>query len=99
MRTNKIQSLLISHLTKHGTIQLKLPDNMLIEIGITAENDHGDVEKINDYCWVIAKRENNTACIDSYNMGIRFNDEDKYIVLDDTFTDVDGMPVRQLSVV
>jgi hypothetical protein len=98
MKTNRIQALLINHLTKYGTIQLALPDNMVLEIGITAETDHG-VEKIDDYCWVITKRDNKVACIDSYNLGIIFNDEDKNIVLDDSFTDSDGMQVRQLSVV
>jgi hypothetical protein len=98
MKTNKIQALLINHLTKHGTIQLSLPDNMVLEIGITAETDSG-VEKIDDYCWVITKKEDRAACIDSYNLGIRFNEEDKNIVLDDSFTDSDGMQVRQLSVV
>lgn len=99
MKTNRIQSMLISHLTKYGTIQLKLPDNMTVEIGITAENKAGDVEKIKDYCWVIAKRENKVTCLDSYNLGIRFSDEEKNIVLEDSYTDCDGMPVRQLSVV
>jgi hypothetical protein len=98
MKTNKIQALLINHLVKHGTIQLALPDNMILEIGITAETDSG-VEKIDDYCWVITKKEDRSTCIDSYNLGIRFNEEDKNIVLDDSFTDSDGMQVRQLSVV
>lgn len=99
MKTSKIQSMLISHLSKYGTIQLKLPDNMTVEIGITAENKQGDIEKIKDYCWVIAKRESKVTCLDSYNLGIRFNDEEKNIVLEDTFTDNDGVSVRQLSVV
>lgn len=99
MKTSKIQSLLITHLTKYGTIQLNLPDNMMIEIGITAENKNGDLEKIQDYCWVIAKKENKATCIDSYNLGIRFSEEDNNILLDDSFTDSDGMQVRQLSVV
>lgn len=99
MKVNKIQSLLITHLTKYGTIQLNLPDNMTLEIGITAENDTGKLEKVQDYCWVIAKKENKATCIDSYNLGIRFSDSDKNIVLEDTFTDVDGVNVRQLSVV
>jgi hypothetical protein len=99
MKVNKIQSLLITHLTKHGTIQLKLPDNMTIEIGITAEKENGGIEKIQDYCWVIAKRDNKATCLDSYNIGIRFDDEENNIVLDDTFTDSDGVHVRQLSVV
>jgi hypothetical protein len=99
MKANKIQSLLITYLTKHGTIQLNLPSNMVLEIGITAEKENGNQEKIEDYCWVIAKKENKATCIDSYNLGIRFNEEEKNIVLDDTFTDSDGISVRQLSVV
>lgn len=99
MKTNKIQALLINHLTKYGTIQLNLPDNMLLEIGITAENKNGNSEKIDDYCWVIAKKENKATCIDSYNLGIMFNEEDNNIVLEDIFTDSDGVSVRQLSVV
>jgi hypothetical protein len=99
MKANKIQSLLITYLTKHGTIQLNLPSNMVLEIGITAEKENGNQEKIEDYCWVIAKKENKATCIDSYNLGIRFNEEEKNIVLDDTFTDSDGISVRQLNVV
>ena len=76
MKVSKIQSLLITHLTKYGTIQLNLPDNMVLEIGITAEKKDGAYEKIDDYCWVIAKKENKATCIDSYNLGIRFNEED-----------------------
>ncbi len=99
MKVNKIQSLLITHLTKYGTIQLKLPDNMTIEIGITAEKEDGAIEKTQDYCWVIAKKENKATCLDSYNIGIRFDDEENNIVLEDTFGDSDGVNVRQLSVV
>jgi len=99
MKVKKIQSLLITHLTKYGTIQLQLPDNMTLEIGITAEDKSGKPEKIDDYCWVIAKKENKATCIDSYNLGLRFSDSEKNIVLEDSFTDVDGMAVRQLSVV
>ena len=98
MKTNKIQALLINHLSKYGTIQLALPDNMVLEIGITAETGHG-VEKVDDYCWVITKKEDRAACIDSYNLGIRFNGEENNILLDDSFTDAEGMQVRQLSVV
>jgi hypothetical protein len=98
MKTNKIQALLINHLAKYGTIQLALPDNMILEIGITAETDQG-IEKIDDYCWVITKKEDRAACIDSYNLGIRFSEEDNNIVLEDSYTDVDGLQVRQLNVV
>lgn len=99
MKTNKIQSMLISHLMKHGTIQLRLPDNMVLEIGITAEDKEGNIKKTEDYCWVIAAKESRAACLDSYNLGIRFEDEDKIIVMEDNFVDCDGNSIRQLNVV
>ena len=99
MKTNKIQALLIGHLMKHGTIQLRLPDNVVLEIGITAEDKEGNVKKTEDYCWVIAAKEGRAACLDSYNLGIRFEDEDKIIVMEDNFIDCDGNSIRQLNVV
>jgi hypothetical protein len=99
MKSNKIQSLLINHLLKHGHIQLKLPDNVVLEIGITEEDRHGNIKKSNEYCWVIAQKEQRAACIDSYNLGICFQDEDKAIVLEDSFVDSEGHSIRQLNVV
>jgi hypothetical protein len=99
MKTNKIQALLINHLMKHGTIQLKLPDNVVLEIGITAEDKEGNIKKTEDYCWVIAAKESRAACLDSYNLGIRFEDEKKIIVMEDNFIDCDGNNIRQLNVV
>lgn len=99
MKTNKIQALVINHLLKHGHIQLKLPDNVVLEIGITEEDENGRFTKSEDYCWVIAQKDNRAACIDSYNLGIRFEDEEKNIVLDDTFIDSDGVSIRQVNVV
>jgi len=99
MKTNKIQALLINYLLKHGHIQLQLPDNVLLEIGITEEIEKGKIQKSDDYCWVIAKKENRAAVIDSYNLGIRFENEDKMILLDDTFIDSDGTNIRQVNVV
>lgn len=99
MKTNKIQALLINHLLKHGHIQLQLPDGVLLEIGITEESETGRFQKSDDYCWVIAKKENRAAVIDSYNLGIRFEDEAKAILLDETFVDSEGTSIRQLNVV
>lgn len=84
---------------KHGTIQLKLPDNVIVEIGITTEDREGNFKKTEDYCWVIATKESRATCLDSYNLGIRFEDEAKMIVMDDNFIDCDGNPIRQLNVV
>jgi len=99
MKTNRIQSLIINHLLKHGHIQLKLPDNVVLEIGITEEDENGRFKKSEDYCWVIAQKENRATCIDSYHLGIRFENEEKNIVLEDTFVDSEGISIRQLNVV
>jgi len=99
MKTNKIQALLINHLLKHGHIQLQLPDNVTLEIGITEENEKGKIEKSGDYCWVIAKKEDRAAVIDSYNLGIRFENETKMILLDETFVDSEGKEIRAVNVV
>ncbi len=37
-RKDKIQHLLISHLLEEGTIQLALPDGMVVELGILKES-------------------------------------------------------------
>lgn len=99
MRTNKIQSMLIAHLMKHGTIQLKLPDNVVLEIGITAEDKEGNIKKTEDYCWVIAAKESRAACLDSYNLGIRYENEDKMLLFEDEFIDSDGNSIKQVNVV
>ena len=57
------------------------------------------IKKSNEYCWVIAQKEQRAACIDSYNLGICFQDEDKAIVLEDSFIDSEGHSIRQLNVV
>ena len=38
-KKNKIQQLLITHLLEEGSIELKLPDGMVLELGITKEGD------------------------------------------------------------
>ena len=45
MSKNKIQSMIVEHLMKHGHIQLLLPDNMTLEIGITQENNSAVLSK------------------------------------------------------
>ena len=76
-KKNKIQALLVEHLLKHGQIQLLLPDGVTLEIGVTQENNEGDLIPIEDYCWVIATHKDRSACLDPYNMGLRFVDDEK----------------------
>lgn len=99
MSKNKIQSMIVEHLMKHGQIELLLPDNVTLEIGITQENQTGKFVKKNNYCWVMASREDRTACIDSFNLGLRFADEKAALILDDTIINQYGEHVRRLDVV
>ena len=99
MSKRKIQSMIVEHLMKHGHIQLLLPDNVTLEIGITQENQSGKFVKKDDYCWVMASQNDRTACIDSFNLGLRFADDKNILILEDSFLNQDGEQVRRLDVV
>ena len=38
-KNNKLQSLLINHLMKHGSVKLTLPDGVTLEIGVNQVNE------------------------------------------------------------
>ena len=97
--TSRIQSSIIKHLEKYGTIQLNLPDDFLIEIGITNEDDSGNSTKSKNYCYVIVNNDSRTTIMDKNNIGIRCEDDDKAVVLDDKFIDNEGNKVRSINVV
>jgi len=99
MTKNKIQSLIVEHLLKHGQIELVLPDGVTLEIGLTQENQDGKLTIQDDYCWVIASQGGRATSIDSYNMGLRFTDKENILVFEDKFVDQDGEQVRRLDVV
>lgn len=96
---SKLQSLLITQLQKYGNVELILPDGIVLELGITQISQDGDIVKAEDYCWVIASRKDRSVSIDKYNVGVRFADDERVIVLDDRFVDHDGENVRRLDVV
>jgi hypothetical protein len=99
MSKQKIQSLLISHLLQHGHIDLRLPDGMILEIGIDQEGSNGSLVKKDDYCLVIASQGNRATTIDSFNLGLRFEDDENKLVYEDRFTDDGGEKVRRLDVI
>ncbi len=99
MSKRKIQSLLITHLLQHGHIDLRLPDGMVLEIGIDQEGSNGSLVKKDDYCWVIASQGNRATTIDSFNLGVRFVDDENKLVFDDSFVDIEGEKVRRLDVI
>lgn len=96
----KIQHLLIDYLLKHGQIELLLPDGVVLEIGLTQEDESGGFIVKDDYCWIIATHKDRSAAIDPYNLGIRFSGpEGKNLVLEDKFIDQDGTEVTRVDVV
>ena len=98
MSQNKIQALLVSHILKHGFIEILLPDGVNLEIGVTQEGLDGEVIAKDDYCWVIASQGDRSVSIDSYNLGLRFQDDRSKIILDDRFID-GGDSFRRVDVV
>lgn len=95
----KIQHLLIDYILKYGQIELTLPDGVVLEIGVTQENETGSFVVKEDYCWVIATHKNRSTSLDPYNLGIRFTGDGKSLVLEDKFTDQNGIEVTRLDVV
>ena len=86
-RKDKIQHLLISHLLEEGNIQLALPDGLVVELGILKEDKIGDLVKTNDYCWLIASQRDREVSIDSYNLGLRFDESNGKIIIEDEAND------------
>jgi hypothetical protein len=99
MSFNKLQELLITHLQKHGSVKLLLPDNVVLEIGVNQESADGKLVNVDDYCWIMASREGRSAILDKFNLGIRFDNEEKAVVLEDEFVTREGDKVRRLDVV
>ena len=96
---NKLQYLLIKELLKKGSVELLLPDGVTIEIGITQEDKDGNLKKADDYCYVVASRDGKSAMLDTYNLGLRFEDEKDILVYQDAKINEDGVMVRSLDVV
>lgn len=99
MSTNKLQSLLITHLQKHGSVKLLLPDGVVLEIGVNQLDDEGNLRSVDNYCWVMATRQDRMAVLDSYNIGLRYTPKKNEIIFEDEFIDSEGQKVKRLDVV
>jgi hypothetical protein len=99
MSTNKLQYLLINHLQKHGAVKLLLPDGVTLEIGVNQLDDAGNLRSVENYCWVMASRQDKVAVLDSYNLGVRFADDKATLVYEDDFINSEGKKLRRLDVV
>jgi len=76
-KSKKIQQLFVTQLIKEGHVQITLPNEMTLEVGITQEDGNGDLKKEPNYCWVLASQNGRTIAIDEYNLGIKYTDVDK----------------------
>jgi hypothetical protein len=94
---NKLQQIFTEHLFKEGAVELALPNGMVLEVGITQENKYGDLEKTQDYCWVIASQKNRSVSIDRYNLGMRYSGE-KERVCEYSSLSEDGTNVKVFDV-
>lgn len=98
-RKDKIQHLLISHLLEEGQIELNLPDGITLEVGVSKENKHGELEIKENYSWIIASQNDRIISMDSFNLGLRFSGNDNKILVEDESIDENGMPFKILSVI
>jgi hypothetical protein len=99
MYNKKVQSLLISHLQKHGSIKIFLPDEVILEIGVNQVNQNGELINADNYCWVITTKGDRMTVLDSYNLGLRFSENAKNLIFEDTFVNNEGEKVKRLDVI
>lgn len=93
----KVQEYFLNHLLQEGFVKLVLPNNMILEVGITQENKYGDLEKTEDYCWIIASQMDRSVSIDSYNLALRCNTDN--IVCEQNSFDKNGDSIKILEVI
>ena len=96
----KLQYLIIQQLIEQGNVSLILPDGVKIEIGITQEDQDGNLKKVEDYCYVVtSSKDGRSTMLDSFNLGLQFEDNEDKIICEDSVLDDNGTLVRTLDVV
>lgn len=95
----KIQSLIVKHLLDFGTLDILLPDGIVLEIGIVQEDKNGKCRKMDDYCYVAAQREGRKTLLDSFNLGLSYPDSDDAIVFNEQVIDDHGSQIRRVDVI
>lgn len=96
---NKVQETFVNYLLQEGQLELTLPNNMVLEVGITQENRYGDLEKYPDYCWVIASQNGRSVSIDEYNLGLRYEEKNDKFICEHNLTNEDGFNVKVFDVI
>jgi hypothetical protein len=95
---DKIQQLLVTYLLKEGSIKLKLPDGITLEVGIVKEGKDGTLKLLDNYCWLIASQKDREISIDSYNLAMRYKDENDKVILEDNAENENGDKMRIFSI-
>ena len=95
-RKDKIQYLVIEYLRNHGSLDIRLPDGISLEIGMLQEGKHGTYIK-EDYCSVTTTQEDRSVSLDSYNLGLKFIGN-KCIILDENESE-EGDVFKMVNVV
>lgn len=98
-RTRKLQYLIITQLLEEGSVQLILPDGVTLDIGILQEDRFGNLQKADDYCYIVASRSGRKAMIDSYNLGLEFESDKDAMLFEDESSDNSGKMVKTLDIV
>lgn len=96
---DKIQSLLVRLLLEEGSVELTLPDGMVLEVGVTQESKKGDLEITPDYCWVVASQHDRAVSIDSYNLGLRYSQKQSKLICEQDAIDYNGDEIKLFNVV
>ena len=99
MNNDKIQALVIGHLMKHGMLRILLPDGIVLEIGTNQLSNDGKLVNADNYAWVMASKEDRMAVLDSYNLGLRFSEESKSLIFEETVINDESEKVKRLDVV
>lgn len=98
-KASKLQYLLIKQLLRKGSVELVLPDGVTVEIGITQKDQFGEQHKEDDYCYVVASRNDKKVMLDSFNLGLQYLPDKHTIIYEDEVLDDDGCLLRSLDVV
>ena len=96
-KLKKIQTLLISHLLEKGHMELTLPDGMKLEIGIVQDDGTGQLKKQTDYCYMIASQKSREVSMDSYTFGLRYEENNGKIIVEDSTVDAKGKSIKILT--
>lgn len=98
-KQTKIQELIVKHLKDYGTLDIILPDGIVLEIGCVQTDKRGRVIHADDYCYVVAAREDKKTLLDSYNIGLSFGETGDSIVFEEEGWDDYGSPIRRVDVI